>query len=262
MRVRPAGAGLGRTDPGPTGRAVHARAPLVGTEGAGFAFRNVETTISGNVIRGRLLQAGDDLPSPPGADHYPAAGETLVSPALAALMDERSQETLRSILGPAYGVLNQDGLTGPAELWFYQGVPDLGVDAQWATGWGRPPSPEPIDPRIWMILLTGVTVLMVPLLLFTALAARVGSARRERRDAVLRLLGASRRQLRALVAAEALVASVLGLLLAVAAFVLLRQAAAATDIAGRALTAADIGPSAATGFSVVLGVPCSAWRPG
>ena len=86
-----------------------ARTPAIGADGEGFAYRTIDTTVNGHVIRGRLLQAvpaGSAQPAPPpGADHYPAPGETIVSPRLAELLQLREEQTLRAVLGiPDSGV--------------------------------------------------------------------------------------------------------------------------------------------------------------
>ena len=57
-----------------------------------------------------------------------------------------------------------------------------------------------------VLLTAGVTIVIVPLLLFVALMSRVGSPARDRRDAGLRLLGATTGQLRVVTVVDELVA--------------------------------------------------------
>ena len=196
--------------------------PLTSGSDTGFLFDRVDTEIGGHVIHGFLLQGSGNAAAdvaPPGVDHFPRPGEAFVSPALAQLLDLREQEALRQIVGarPA-GVIDVETLAGESDLTFYQGVSTLTNWGQYADRWGQPASEQPLDPQLWTVLITGTIVVLVPLLLFTALASRIGSARRDRRDTVLQLLGASRHQLRMLVTVEALVASVLGLAIGAAAF--------------------------------------------
>lgn len=100
---------------------------------------DADTTFRGSGIRGRLLQPeGSRAPLPPGVAHLPAAGEMVVSPALAERLDAREGELLRTRLPyRVVGEIGDAGLEGPGEYAFYAGSDRL------AAGAPRPGSPSP-----------------------------------------------------------------------------------------------------------------------
>ena len=131
-----------------------ARTPAIGADGEGFAYRTIDTTVNGHVIRGRLLQAvpaGSAQPAPPpGADHYPAPGETIVSPRLAELLQTaRGADPARRAGHPRFrrpgGPASADGCTGPAEVGLHPGSPLSATTRSWCRA-PRPSTPEPMDP--------------------------------------------------------------------------------------------------------------------
>jgi hypothetical protein len=231
------------------------------TTGGPPTFRYQQSTVSdgGVEVDGYLVAAVVDHPAPPpGVPTFPAGGQLWVSPALAALLTQDSQNSLLAQqLGPVTGVFPADVLPDPDQLMFFRGIDALpqsmtGVTGD-ADGWGVPQLSNSLDATTWLVLITGVTILMVPLLLFTALAARIGAERRDRRSALLRLLGASVRQVRVLVTAEALIAVVVGEIIAVALSFALRAIASTVTVGGHRLRMADIGPDLGPAVAVLVG---------
>lgn len=228
--------------------------PIDGT--GQFQSLPVSVQVDGQTVGGMVLRASAARPpAPPGTARFPSDGELLASPALAEMLADPTRRTLRSVVaGAVVGVIDAGVLPGGHDLFFYQGSDSLvgGLDAD---RWGVPAGEHPLDPRVWSMLITGVIIVMVPLLLFTALAGRIGSARRDRRSATLRLLGASTSRLRLLIAGEALIAATLGVILAVAAYAAARLVTPSLRIGGRGIQAGDLTPGTGTALAILVGVP-------
>ncbi|MET3808083.1 hypothetical protein ABIB25_005110 [Nakamurella sp. UYEF19] len=210
-------------------------------------------TIDGQVVTGELVHiAGATTAVPPGISRLPSPGELLLSPALQARM---SDPTFRAVLtGTVVGTIDPGVLPGRDDLYFYQGSGPL-TESQTISGWGGTAGDATLLPSVWSLLITGAAVLMVPLLLFVAMAGRIGAARRDRRSATLRLLGASISRLRLLVAGEALIAAVVGVTLAVGAYGASRLLVDVVRIGGRGMQVADVRPTAVWGIVILIGVP-------
>ena len=221
-----------------------------------FETMPVTVRVDGAVVDGMVLRALDARPpAPPGSSTFPADGQILASPALAALLADPAGRTMRAVIaGTVVGVIDPKVLPGPHDLFFYQGSRTL-TGGTAASTWGVPPGEHPLDPRVWSMLITGVVIVMVPLLLFTALAGRIGAARRDRRSATLRLLGASTGRLRLLIAGEALIAALAGVLIAAAAYLGARLIVRDLQIGGQGIQLADITPGAGWATAVLFGVP-------
>lgn len=238
--------------------------PTTANAGQTFEWIDVANTLDGKLLSGTLLAGAPGSTPPPGTARFPADGELLVSPALAEALADPAQTTLRALIsGTVVGQIDPSVLTGPGEWAYYRGVSVLpGSTAQQATGWGpaNGAEREPVtslysmDSELWTILVTGVVILLVPLLLFTALAGRIGAARRDRRSAVLRLLGASSTQLRLVVVAEAVLASAAGLLIAVLTYLGTRSVVPFLDL-GRGVQATDLRPDTTAAIVIALSVP-------
>lgn len=227
------------------------------TSGAGtFETLPVSVSVDGRSVNGMVLRPfAARPPAPPGTSRFPGDGEIVASPALSALLADPAQRTMRAVVpGTVVGVIDPKVLPGPHDYFFYQGSAALtgGVGAD---VWGTPAGQHPLDPRVWSLLITGVIVVMVPLLLFAALAGRIGAARRDRRSATLRLLGASTGRLRLLLAGEALIAAVAGILMAAGAYLLARRFAPDVQIGGRGIQDSDLTPGVGWAAAIAVGVP-------
>lgn len=230
--------------------------PQLSTGAGSFETLPVSVSVDGKAVGGMVLRAvAPTPPAPPGTSTFPGDGELLASPALAALLKDPAQQTLRSVVsGTVIGVIDPATLPGTHDLFFYQGSDTL-VGGNGADGWGVPPGEHPLDPRVWSMLITGVIVVMVPLLLFTALAGRIGAARRDRRSATVRLLGASTPRLRLLIAGETLIAAAVGVTVAAAGYLAARFAVAGLRIGGRGIQPIDLDPGAGWSAAILVGVP-------
>ena len=75
---------------------------------------------------------------------------------------------------------------------------------------------------IYTILIFGATILLFPIVMFVAIATQLGSTQREKRYAAMRLVGATRSQITRIMALELFVASVAGIVLGSAAYLIAR----------------------------------------
>ncbi|MBL1117314.1 ABC transporter permease [Streptomyces sp. 110] len=204
-------------------------------------------------------------PVPPGIDRIPAAGEMWVSPALKKLLDSDEGKLLRDRFPyRTIGVIGDSGLTGPTEFTYYAGISQKAFDnvrSQYHIDhWGSEKKGEdkPLDPALLLLIIVGCVVLLLPVLIFIATAARFGGERRDRRLAALRLVGADIHMTRRIAAGESLFGSLLGLAVGTGLFLLGRELASGVDIWGISFFASDIVPSAPLALVIAAAVPASA----
>ncbi|ACV80126.1 ABC transporter permease [Nakamurella multipartita] len=231
-----------------------------------------QVTETASVYRGDRVQVSEltaldpaVAAPPPGVDRFPRPGEVVVSPALADLLAGPEGDGFRPRLGgdTVVGTIADDGLLAPDELRLYRGVaadPSGWAVYRIAEGWGGGYVPTTgmggSGVSLVAVLLTaGVTIVIVPLLLFVALMSRVGSPARDRRDAGLRLLGATTGQLRVVTVVETGTAALAGLLVGGAAFLLARPAAPFVAVGSTGFFPDDLRPSAGALVAIGLAVP-------
>jgi hypothetical protein len=219
-----------------------------------------DTEFRGETIHGRVVQAeGDRAPVPPGLTRLPAAGELMVSPALAGLMDREPLLRERWDATPAARI-GTDGLTGPAELAFYLGSDTLteAPGAHRMTSFGRGDLESTVDPVIMLLGVVALAALLVPVAVFVATAVRFGGETRDRRLAAVRLVGADTAMTRRIAAGETLAGALLGLLAGGVLYAAALLIAAATVPRGLSFAVADARPAPLLLALVVIAVPAAA----
>ncbi|MFI2608926.1 FtsX-like permease family protein [Kitasatospora sp. NPDC018619] len=218
-----------------------------------------DTTFHGTPVRGRVVQPeGPHAALPPGVAAYPAPGEMVVSPALAELLADPANRLLRERLPyPVVGTIGPAGLLGPGQAGFVLGGDHLAPDADTVriTEYGHFSPAKPMDPRLVLLNAVGLTVMLAPVGVFLAAAARFGGERRDRRLAALRLGGADRRMTARLAAGESLVGAVLGLAVGAGLFLLGRQLIGHVRLAGFSFYPEDVAPQPAVAAAIALVVP-------
>ncbi|MFE6049961.1 FtsX-like permease family protein [Kitasatospora sp. NPDC056446] len=218
-----------------------------------------DTTFHGTPVRGRIVQPeGPHAALPPGVAAYPAPGEMVVSPALADLLDDPANRLLRERLPHrVVGTIGPAGLLGPGQAGFVLGGDHLSVDtgAIRIAEYGHFSPPKPMDPKLILLNAVGLTVMLAPVGVFLAAAARFGGERRERRLAALRLGGADRRMTARLAAGESLVGAVLGLVAGAALFLLTRTLIGRIRLAGFSFYPEDVAPQPAVAAAIAVVVP-------
>ena len=213
---------------------------------------------------------GRAAPAPPGLGRFPGPGELWVSPALGALLD-RLPADRHPVPGTPTGTLGRAALAHPGELVAMIGhrPGDPVVTAE------RAPDPrragDIVSPtrvasftgapltdgtgRMYESLARVATVLViVPLLVLAASAARLSVSRRDQRLAALRLIGATPGRVAAMTAAEALLTGAAGALLGAVGYAVLLPPVASLPLAGGAWYPADLWIGALPLPAVMAGV--------
>ncbi|WP_441247764.1 FtsX-like permease family protein [Kitasatospora sp. McL0602] len=223
-------------------------------------IHNARGRYHGQDFFGRIVQPeGPNSPLPPGLSAYPAPGTIAVSPALAellrspgaALLRERYPQPITGTIGPA-------GLAGPGDYAFYLGSDKL-ADTDPSTlridHFEDELPPKPTDPILLLLTVAGLVILLSPVAVFVAAAARFGSEARDRRLAALRLAGADRSTTARISAGESLAGALIGLGLGTVFFLVGRQLVAKVTIAGLSIFADDIRPQPVLAALVLVAVP-------
>lgn len=196
----------------------------------------------------RPAGAPADLPPPPGATTVPGPGEAVVSPALATLLASPDGTDLRTRLPESVvGTLADDGLLDDGDLRAYVGATKTfeagaGDQFQVASGWGDDTLPGEVRPgaTLRILMLAGVVVIVTPLLVLIGLLGRLGGPARERRLAVLRLLGGPATTARSVAAGEAVILGLSGAVLAAATFPLVTMVITGLPLDGVPLSARSL----------------------
>lgn len=204
---------------------------------------------------------------PPGLPRFPAPGEVWLSPALAELARDLPAAELAGRYPDPEGVLGDAALVHPGELVAVVGhEPDApaltaGRTDDWVVA--RPPvkvaslAGQPgEDAQEYQVLSLIASVLMVvPLLVFGGAAARLTVARRDRRLAALRLVGATPGQIVAMTVAEAVIVALAGALAGAVVFALAVPLLAGIEMQGGPWFAADLFPGPLVLAGVLVAVP-------
>ncbi|MCC3768206.1 hypothetical protein [Streptomyces sp. UNOC14_S4] len=133
-----------------------------------------------------------DAPLPPGVDHWPAPGEAVLSPGLVrALKAEGSQDRY----GRISGTIHDEGLASPGERFGYANPRDEQFNEKAAlpvVGFGGPNASSSGDPLFIKDrgrLVTALYLILLPTGVLAVVAARMGSAGRDKRTALVSALG-------------------------------------------------------------------------
>jgi hypothetical protein len=194
-----------------------AREPAPGLVDGGTSTRvaQIRDRWHGRTIVRVVVEVGPGAPVPPGLAELPAPGTSALSPGLEAAI-AADPSLGRRFPRPARRIA-PDGLVSDRDLLAYVGVPRgaLGGGGEPAQRFGLPPRlVETISGRLLWTLLFGLSVfVLAPVAGVVVAATRLAAAARARRWQALRILGASVRQVRAIVATEALVGSAAGVVL-------------------------------------------------
>lgn len=197
-------------------------------------------------------------PTPPGVDGLPAPGEGVVSPALAAMLD--AEPAIASLMPKGVtGVISEDGLVAPDELYAYvgesrSGLPDV---ARPLGGFGGDFNPE-VDIAggdLKIVVLSFLGLVGIPLAAFFAVCARLSAATRDRRVAALRLIGLDVKRTRRVNALEPMAAALAGSLLGLGVFTALNPLLASAGLGGLEWFAEDSRPGLPALLLCVVAVP-------
>ncbi|MEV0676645.1 ABC transporter permease [Actinosynnema sp. NPDC050436] len=244
------------TDPGAAQRADPGTPQRADPAGAPLRAREVAVSWQGRRILGvEVAATGTDRPTPPGVGRLPAPGEVVVSPELLHLI--QTDDSVRARFPErVIGVIADAGLPRPKSLLFYAGLPDaLTADATPTAGFGVTGTGSTLLPAYRLLMVSAIGALLVPLGIFVLVATRLGATGRGRRLAAIRLVGASRAQVRWIASGEILTGAVLGLFVGVALFFAARPLARFVEVEGVGFFPTDLLPDPLLGALIGLGVP-------
>ncbi|MEU5428779.1 hypothetical protein AB0H73_24765 [Streptomyces olivoreticuli] len=139
-----------------------------------------------------LRPLSKEAPLPPGVDHWPAPGEAVLSPGLVrALKAEGSLDRY----GRISGTIHDEGLASPGERFGYANPRDEQLNEKAAlpvVGFGGPNASSSGDPLFIKDrgrLVTALYLILLPTGVLAVVAARMGSAGRDKRTALVSALG-------------------------------------------------------------------------
>lgn len=223
---------------------------------------------SNDVFRGQTIERldvaalGPHAPVPPGIKRLPGSGQYYASPALTALLRTVPRDELGDRFpGSQAGTIGDKALTGPDELAIFVGDAPAKLAAlpstirvdKIATSSGK---------QVWSSYFRvafGVAALafLFPILILIGTATKLSAARREERYAALRLVGATPHEINVIASADAIVSAMLGTLLGIGIFTLLRPALAGTAITSARYFADDVFPTIWGYAGMVIAVPAA-----
>jgi putative ABC transport system permease protein len=161
-----------------------------------------------------------DLPTP-------GPGEYYVSPGLRKVMNEHPTDNLGQRFGTKLlGIVPDKYVTSPDELSVIRGI-DL-AQVKHLSETGASAALYHIDETqtafasygkvLTVVLYVGIFIMLFPVMLLVSIATQLGSAQREQRYAALRLVGATKAQVRHFMMVESLIASVAGIVVGFALY--------------------------------------------
>lgn len=223
-----------------------------------------ETIYHGKFIEQLDVAAlGPQAPVVPGIPRLPGAGQYYASPALADLLRSVPRDQLADRFpGSEIGTIGDAALSGPDELAVIVGhapsqlaaLPNTIRVDHVATA----PRPQSTTNLYRMAFGLGAIAVLFPLLILINTATRLAAARREERYAAMRLVGATPRQVNAVASVDAIAGALLGTVLGIAIFLLLRPALAGLALSGARFFAPTVTPAPWVYAGMLAGVPLAA----
>ncbi len=221
---------------------------------------------SNDIFKGQTIERldlaalGPNAPVPPGIARLPGSGQYYASPALAALLRATPPDELGDRFpGSLVGTIGERALTGPDELVMFVGyspaqlaaLPGTFRVSTIATASGR----QVWSPYFRDAFVVSALAFLLPILILIGTATRLAAARREERFAALRLVGATPRQISVIASVDAIVGALLGTVLGIGIFLLVRPALANTAITSARYFANYVTPTASGYVGILITVP-------
>ncbi len=200
-------------------------------------------------------------PVPPGIDRLPEVGEVIVSPRLGQIL-AASPRAAGLVPGRVVGTIAPEGLGGSDDLYAYIGIArDQLPEAETLGGFGIGRSwRQVIDPSTLSTLrFTLGCIVLLPLVIFLSVCARLSGESRARRLAALRLVGLSVKDTLRVNAGESVVAALIGALIGIVGYLGINEAMARIGLPGLHWYPADGRPEGSTIAVCLLGCPALAW---
>jgi hypothetical protein len=203
---------------------------------------------------------GPNAPVPPGISRLPSAGQFYASPALAALLRSVPVDQLGDRFpGTELGTIGTAGLSGPDDLAVYIGYAPAQLAAipgtRLVTSIATTPAPGVFTPFFRYAFGVGALAVLFPVLILIGTATRLAAARREERFAALRLAGATMRDVGEFAAVEAVVSALLGTVLGIVVFLLVRPVLADAAPIGTRYFSSTVTPTIWGYVGMLIAVP-------
>ncbi|MFC9384684.1 FtsX-like permease family protein [Streptomyces venezuelae] len=203
-------------------------------------------------------------PVPPGLDRLPAAGEAIVSPKLGKIL-AANPRTAGLVPGRVTGTIAPDGLGDSEDLYAYVGTTPAKLTAPEELGsfgasrtWRQIVEPSTLD----ILRFTLGCIVLLPLVIFLSVCARLSGESRARRLAALRLVGLSVKDTLRVNAGESVAAALVGAVVGLVGYLGVNEAMARVGLPGLHWYPADGRPSWSTVAVCLLGCPTLAWAVG
>ncbi|MDQ0683733.1 cell division protein FtsX [Streptomyces achromogenes] len=201
---------------------------------------------------------------PPGLVDLPSPGEVYVSPELREVL--RKEPGLAQLVpGRERGLIGTQGLAHPDELYAYIGVSRGQLKGGHpVTSYGRPYTyDETVEPStLGIVRYTLAAVVLLPLVVYLSVCARLSAAARARRLAALRLVGLSKKGVQRVNAAETVAAALLGAALGLGIYAMANQLISRVGLPGFRWYPSDGALSLPTVLACLTGCPLLAWFAG
>ncbi|HXR49765.1 MAG TPA: ABC transporter permease, partial [Verrucomicrobiae bacterium] len=187
---------------------------LSSTSNIDTLWRNTQIYVTSLAASGASSPHLQDLPTP-------GPGEYYVSPGLKKVMDEHPEDNLGQRFGTRLlGIVPDKYVTSPDELSVIRGMiltQTKRLDVIGASGTKlyhideNQAASVGYSNALMVVLYLGIFILLFPVMLLISIATQLGSAQREQRYAALRLVGATKAQVRRFMMVESLIGSVTGI---------------------------------------------------
>ncbi|WP_185909422.1 FtsX-like permease family protein [Streptomyces sp. WAC01280] len=200
-------------------------------------------------------------PVPPGVERLPSAGEAVVSPKLGDIL-ATNPKVAGLVPGRLTGTIGPEGLGSPDDLYAYIGTTPAELpDAVPLDGFGRKYSSQRIieSPTLNILRFTLGCIVLLPLVIFLSVCARLSGESRARRLAALRLVGLSVKDTLRVNAGESVVSAFVGAVLGVVGYLGVNEVMARVGLPGLHWYPADGRPDASTVAVCLVGCPALAW---
>ncbi|MGW4700716.1 FtsX-like permease family protein [Streptomyces sp. NPDC004285] len=201
------------------------------------------------------------LPVPPGIRELPDSGEAIISPKLREIL-AANPGAKGLVPGRVIGTIEPAGLGGPDELYAYVGTSPGALSQAAPLGhFGTTyPQHELLEPSTLDILrFTLGCIVLLPLVIFLSVCARLSGESRARRLAALRLIGLSVKDTLRVNAGESVVAAFVGAVIGLIGYLGVNEVMARVGLPGLRWYPADGRPEWATIAVCLLGCPALAW---
>ncbi|WP_435057416.1 FtsX-like permease family protein [Streptomyces sp. bgisy060] len=200
-------------------------------------------------------------PLPPGVKRLPNEGEVIISPRLADLLRANPRSS-GLIPGRVIGTIAPEGLGDTEDLYAYIGTtPAELTDPKELGSFGTGRSwRQIVDPSALTVLrFTLGCIVLLPLVIYLSVCARLSGESRARRLAALRLVGLSVKDTLRVNAGESVLAASVGAVLGLTGYLLANELMSRVGLPGLHWYPADGRPEWVTVAVCLLGCPALAW---